>query len=137
LTFGTIAISMLWLEALTFPLYAVAPNAVVMGCIAAAEELIGPIYTVSIDTYQLTATPDALRGRMSSSVQWVIQGAQSVGAMVGGLLIQSIGAKSSALLLGACLLLLALTTTCNRRIRRAALSTPVHLAVAEQEETRC
>jgi MFS family permease len=134
LPFGTIAVSMLWLEALMFPLYAVAPNAVVMGCIAAAEELVGPIYTVAIDTYRLTATPDALRGRMSSSVQWVIQGAQSIGAIGGGLLIQGIGAESSALLLGGWLLLLALTTTGNRRVRRAVLPMP---EVLEQAETRC
>lgn len=36
-SFDKIAISMLWLEALMFPLYVVAPNAVVMRFIAAAE----------------------------------------------------------------------------------------------------
>ncbi len=93
--FGKIAISMLWLEALMFPLYAVAPNAVVMGFIAAAEELVGPIYSVSLTTYRLMATHDSMRGRMSSTVQWVMQGAQSVGAIVGGMLIQGVGAKQS------------------------------------------
>ncbi len=95
--FGKIAISMLWLEALMFPLYAIAPNAIVMCFIAAAEELVGPIYTVSLNTYRLMATPDSMRGRMSSTVQLVMQGAQSVGAIVGGLLIQAIGAQRSAL----------------------------------------
>ncbi len=119
--FGKIAISMLWLEALMFPLYAFAPNAVVMGLIAAAEELVGPIYTISLDTYRLMATPNALRGRMSSTVQMVIQGAQSVGAIVGGILIQGVGAKGSALILGGWLLVLAVATTLNGRVRRAAL----------------
>jgi MFS family permease len=121
--FGKIAISMLWLEALMFPLYAIAPNAVVMCFIAAAEELVGPIYTISLDTYRLLATPDALRGRMSSIVQLVEQGAGSVGAIVGGLLIQGVGARNSALILGAWLLLLAALTTLNRRVRRASLPT--------------
>jgi MFS family permease len=115
--FGTIAISMLWLEALMFPLYAIAPNAIVMCLIAAAEELVGPIYTVSLDTYRLVETPDAMRGRMSSTVQMVIQGAQAVGAIVGGILIQEVGAQGSALILGGWLLMLALATTLNRRIR--------------------
>ncbi len=53
-----------------------------MGFIAAAEEFVGPIYTVSLDSYRLVATPDAMRGRMSSTVQLVMQGAQSVGAIV-------------------------------------------------------
>lgn len=121
--FGKIAISMLWLEALMFPLYAIAPNALVMGLIAAAEELVGPIYTVSLDTYRLVATPDELRGRMSSTVQLVIQGAQSVGAIVGGLLIQEVGGRGSALLLGGWLLLLAIATTLNKRVRHASLTT--------------
>src|SRR3989454_2165628 len=122
-SFGKIAISMLWLEALMFPLYALAPNALVMGFIAAAEEFVGPIYTISLDSYRLMATPDSMRGRTSSTVQFVVLGAQSVGAIIGGLLIQGIGAKWSALLLGMWLVLLATTTTLNRRVRHASLPT--------------
>lgn len=123
-SFGTIAISMLWLEALMFPLYAIAPNAIVMGFIAAAEELVAPIYTISLDTYRLMATPDSMRGRMSSAVQLVTRGAQSIGAIVGGMLIQGVGAKWSALLLGGWLVLLAIATTLNRRVRQASLPAP-------------
>lgn len=122
-SFGRITISMLWLEALMFPLYAIAPNAIVMGFIAAAEEFVGPIYTVSLDSYRLVATPDAMRGRMSSTVQLVMQGAQSVGAIVGGMLIQGVGAQWSALISGGWLLMLAVATTLNRRVRRAELVT--------------
>ena len=120
-SFGKITIAMLWLEALMFPLYAVAPNALCMCFIAAAEELVGPIYTISLDTYRLTATPDSMRGRMSSTVQLVMQGTQSIGAIAGGILIQEMGAKLSALVLGIWLLLLALTTTLSRRVRHASL----------------
>jgi predicted MFS family arabinose efflux permease len=112
---------MLWLEALMFPLYAIAPNALMMGFIAAAEEFVGPIYTISLNSYRLMATPDSMRGRTSSTVQFVMQGAQSVGAMMGGILIQGVGAKWSALLLGGWLVLLAIATTLNRRVRRASL----------------
>ncbi len=122
--FGTIAISMLWLEALMFPLYAIAPNAMVMGLVAAAEELVAPIYVISLDTYRLMATPDSMRGRMSSTVQWVTRGAQSVGAILGGVLIQGVGAKWSALFLGGWLVLLAIATTLNRRVRHALLPAP-------------
>src|SRR5258708_3053415 len=121
--FGKIAISMLWLEALMFPLYAIAANAIVMCFIAAAEELVGPIYTVSLDTYRLMGTPDAMRGRVSSTVQLVMQGAQSVGALFGRLRIQGVGAKWSSLILGMWLLILAIATTLNRQVRRASLPT--------------
>ena len=116
-SFGAITISMLWLEALMFPLYAVAPNAIFMGIIAAAEELVAPIYNIALDTYRLTTTPDSMRGRMSSTVQMVIRGAQSLGAILGGLLIQSVGARRSALILGGWLILLAIATTLNKRVR--------------------
>ncbi|HEY8291690.1 MAG TPA: MFS transporter, partial [Thermomicrobiales bacterium] len=121
--FGMIAIGMLWLEALMFPLYAIAPTALAMGFIAAAEEFVSPMYTVSLTSYRLTATPDAMRGRTSSTVQMVTQGAQSVGAIIGGLLIHAVGAKWSALLLGAWLMMLAIATTANKRVRRASLLT--------------
>ncbi len=121
--FGKIAISMLWLEALMFPLYAIAPNILVMCLVAAAEEFVGPIYTISLDTYRLMVTPDAMRGRTSSTVQLVIQGAQSLGAIIGGILIQECGAQWSALLLGLWLLMLAIATTLNRQVRRAVLPT--------------
>ena len=121
--FGTISISMLWLEALMFPLYAIAPSALAMGFIAAAEEFVGPMYTMSLNSYRLMATPDAMRGRTSSTVQLVTQGAQSVGAILGGVLIQGFGAKWSAVLLGGWLMILAIATTLNKRVRGASLPT--------------
>jgi predicted MFS family arabinose efflux permease len=124
LSFGKITLSMLWLEALMFPLYAIAPNILVMYLVAAAEEFVNPIYTISLDTYRLVATPYAMRGRINSTVQLVMQGAQSVGAIVGGVLIQEVGAKWSALILGLWLVLLAIVTTFNKRVRRASLPIP-------------
>lgn len=121
-SFGKIALAMLWLEALMFPLYAIAPNVFVMGMIAAAEEFVGPMYAISLDSYRLMATPDALRGRMISTVQMIVQGAQSVGALLGGVFIEEIGGKWSAVLLGTWLVLLALATTLNKQVRHASLS---------------
>jgi MFS family permease len=121
LSFGMIAVSMLWLEALVFPFYALAPNILVMAFIAIAEEFIAPIYTVTLNTYRQIATPDAMRGRAASTVQLVTQGAQSLGAIVGGILVQSVGARWSALILGAWLIMLAITTTLNKHVRRASL----------------
>jgi MFS family permease len=121
LSFGMIAVSMLWLEALVFPFYALAPNILVMALIAIAEEFIAPIYTVALNTYRQIATPDTMRGRTASTVQLVTQGAQSLGAILGGILVQSVGAKWSAIILGAWLIMLAITTTLNQHVRRASL----------------
>lgn len=121
-SFGKITITMLWLEAAMFPLYAIAPSALAMGLIAAAEEFVGPMYTVSLNSYRLMETPDTMRGRTSSTVQLVTQGAQSLGAILGGVLVASVGARRSAVALGCWLLLLAVATTANRRVRHATLS---------------
>jgi MFS family permease len=110
---------MLWLEALMFPLYAIAPNVMVMCLVAGAEEFVAPIYTVALNAYRLKVTPDAMRGRMSSTVQLVNQGASSLGVIVGGLLLQIIGAQWCALLWGVWLLMFAIATTLNRRVRQA------------------
>ncbi len=121
LSFGMIAVSMLWLEALVFPFYALAPNILIIALIAVAEEFIAPIYTVALNTYRQIATPDVMRGRTASTVQLVTQGAQSLGAILGGVLVQSAGAKWSAIILGAWLIMLAITTTLNRHVRHASL----------------
>jgi len=120
-SFGTITVSMLWFEALAFPFYAIAPNAIVMGLIAMTEEFVTPIYNIPLNTYRLLSTPDSMRGRTASTVQLLTQGAQSVGAILGGILIQAVGAQWSALILGAWLIMLAIITTLNRRVRSASL----------------
>lgn len=116
--FGAIAISMLWVEALVFPLYAIAPNAVLLGVIAFAEETVSPIYVLALSTYMMLQAPDAMRGRMASTLQIISRGAQSLGAFGSGLLIESFGAPGAALCLGGWLIMLAIVTTLNPRVRR-------------------
>ncbi|WP_405058407.1 MFS transporter [Kribbella sp. NBC_01505] len=116
---GRIAVVMLWIEALTFPLYALAPNPLLLGVVAAAESLIAPIYAVAISTHRLTSTPDRLRGRTASAAGTLTTGALAVGAMLGGVLIASLGPKSTVLICAAWLAALAILTTANRAVRQA------------------
>ena len=46
---------------------------------------------------------------------------RAVGAILGGVLVQSVGAKWSAIILGAWLIMLAITTTLNKHVRHASL----------------
>jgi MFS family permease len=121
---GHIAVAMLWAEALIFPLYVLAPNALSLGIVAAAESVIAPVYWVAIGTYRLTLAPDHLRGRTSAAVQALTTGALSLGTMLGGTLIAVLGARSATLALGAWLALLALCTTLNRCVRTARVTGP-------------
>ncbi|MGQ5640584.1 MULTISPECIES: MFS transporter [unclassified Streptomyces] len=116
---GRIAVAMLWLEALMFPLYALAPNPLLLAAVAAAESLVAPIYAVAMTTHQLAITPDELRGRATSAVSTLTTGALSIGTLAGGALITTLGAKPLVWLCGVWLLILALLTTANRAVRQA------------------
>ncbi|MFF4391597.1 MFS transporter [Streptomyces sp. NPDC001552] len=116
---GRIAVVMLWLEALMFPLYALAPNPLVLAAVAAAESLVAPIYAVAMTTHQLAITPDELRGRATSAVSTLTTGALSIGTLAGGALITTLGARPLVWLCGVWLLTLALLTTANRAVRQA------------------
>ncbi|WP_405472337.1 MFS transporter [Streptomyces canus] len=128
---GRIAVVMLWLEALMFPLYALAPNPLLLAAVAAAESLVAPIYAVAMTTHQLAITPDELRGRATSAVSTLTTGALSIGTLAGGALITTLGAKPLVWLCGAWLLVLALLTTANRAVRQA----PPAGALPQQQAT--
>ncbi|MFF0001536.1 MFS transporter [Streptomyces avermitilis] len=116
---GRIAVVMLWLEALMFPLYALAPNPLLLAAVAAAESLVAPVYAVAMTTHQLAITPDELRGRATSAVSTLTTGALSIGTLAGGALITALGARPLVWLCGGWLLALALLTTANRAVRQA------------------
>lgn len=117
---GRIAAVMLWVEALVFPLYAVAPTPALLGLVAAAESVLPPMYAVAMNGHRLAATPDRLRGRTSAAVQTLTMGALSAGTMLSGAMIAAWGAGPVTLVLAAWLLLLALTATLHRQARRTA-----------------
>jgi hypothetical protein len=120
-TFGTVTLSMLWVEAIVFPLYAIAPSAVIIGLIATVEEFVAPIYELMLGNYRMLATPDSLRGRVGSAVQIATFGAQSVGAMASGFLIEWLGARLTAVVLGGWLVCLAITVSLSQQVRSASL----------------
>ncbi|WP_055631796.1 MFS transporter [Streptomyces griseoruber] len=119
---GRIAVTMLWVEALGFPLYVVADSPLLIGAVAAVESLIAPIYMVAINTYRLAITPDALRGRVNSAEQTLTTGALSIGAMASGTLIAALGASHVVLLLSGWMICLALLTSTNRAVRAAPIA---------------
>lgn len=57
LPLGRIAVVMLWLEAVMFPLQALAPNPLLLAVVAAGEFLVAPVYAVAVTTHQLSITP--------------------------------------------------------------------------------
>jgi MFS family permease len=119
---GRISILMLWLEACAFPLYALAPDPLLLGVVAAAESLVAPVYTVAMTTYCLSIVPDAMRGRITSATTTVTTGAISVGTIGGAALLTAIGPRPVVWLSTGWLLALALATTANRSVRTAPVA---------------
>ncbi|MGI5271523.1 MFS transporter [Nonomuraea sp. CA-218870] len=116
---GRIAVAMLWVEALVFPLYAAAPDALFLGLVAFAESVLPPVYSVAMTSHRLAITPDHLRGRTSAALDTLTMGALSAGTMAGGAMIAAWGARPATLVLAGWLLLLAVIAAAARPVRRA------------------
>ena len=121
---GQVAIVMLWVEATAFPLYAVAPSWPWLAAVALLESVVAPVYSVAIDTYRMTLTPDRLRGRVNSAIGTLLTGASAVGTILGGLLLTRLGAPTLTLVCAGWLAGLALLATASRGVRTARMPTP-------------
>ncbi|HEV2220789.1 MAG TPA: MFS transporter [Casimicrobiaceae bacterium] len=118
-TFGQVIVAVVWLEAVLFPLYAIAPSYLLLAVIAGLIFVLGPIYNVVQFSYRLSIIPDELQGRVNSTFRLLAFGLMPVGAWLSGMLIERFGARSAVLLFSIWLLLLAGLTTFNRHVRKA------------------
>lgn len=129
---GHIAVAMLVVEAVMFPLYALAPNVLLLGIVAAAESLVAPIYSVALTAYRMAITPDELRGRSGNALSMVTVGAMSLGALLSGVMISAAGVYGTVWILSGWLAILAVVALSTRAIREAATEEqPQDVAVAE------
>ena len=118
-SFGKVIIGVIWAQAVLWPLFALAPNPILLGIIAAAFFTAIPIYNVTQFSYRLSLIPDELQGRVNSVFRLLAFGFQPLGLAVTGILIQQIGAIATVLVFAALFLVLAIITTLNVDIRRA------------------
>jgi len=117
--FGTVIISTVWVGALLWPLYAIAPNPIILGVIAALSFINGPVYNVVQFSYRLALIPDELQGRVNSVFRLLAFGFQPLGWIVTGVLIQLISVIPTILVLFVVYLVLAILTTFNTHVRHA------------------
>jgi MFS family permease len=110
---------MLWIEAVTFPFYALAPSWWLLLVVAFAESIVSPVYNVALDSYRLARTPDRMRGRVTAGVGTVVTGAAAIGTIAGGALIAELGAPALTFALAGWLALLAIAATMSGTVRRA------------------
>jgi predicted MFS family arabinose efflux permease len=118
--FGQVIITLFWAEALLWPLFAVAPNLLLLGMIAAGVYALGPVYNAVQFSYRLALIPDVLQGRVNSAFRLVAYGCHPLGIALSGVLIQGIGPVSTVLVFAAWVAVLAALTTLNPHVRHAA-----------------
>jgi predicted MFS family arabinose efflux permease len=119
-SFGRVIVCLMWIDAVLFPLYALAPAYLLLGVVFALMYFIGPVYNVVQFSYRLALIPDALQGRVNSSFRLLAFGMMPIGAALAGWLIERVGAPATVMAFTAWFALLAIMTTLNRHVREAS-----------------
>jgi len=125
-SFGQVIIAVIWVEALLFSLYPVAPSWFLLGLIAALSAMLGPIYNVVQFSYRLALIPGSLQGRVNSTFRLLAFGLNPVGAVLSGFLLERFGTLPTVVLFAACYFSLAALTSLNAHVRSAR---PLHEVV--------
>ena len=117
--FGQIIISVIWTQALMFPLYLVVPKFYLLGVVYALVYTLAPVYNVVQFSYRLALIPDALQGRVNSSFRLIAFGFNPLGAALCGLLLEQAGSTTTVWFFAVCYLAMAVATQLNPQVRNA------------------
>jgi MFS family permease len=117
--FGPIIITCAWLWALVWPLYAVAPNPVLLAAVTVALFVVWPVYNVTQFSYRLALIPDHLQGRVNSAFRLIAFSGQPVGLAVSGALLQALGPRPTVLVLAIAPVCMAIGATATAAVRNA------------------
>ena len=118
-SFGQLIIGSTWIWALTWLLFAIAPNPLVLGVVTVLSFIIVPIYTSVQLSYRLAVIPDHLQGRVNSVFRLIAFGGEPIGLAVTGILIQVIGPIATVLVLFVPQFFLSIAATLNKGLRNA------------------
>jgi predicted MFS family arabinose efflux permease len=118
-SFGQAIIGTSWLFGLFTLCYIFASNLLILGIITALIFICGPTCNVVSVSYRLTLMPDELQGRVNSAFRLIAFCGQPLGLAVTGVLLQTINAVPTVLIMAIGLLALALMATLNRHVRKA------------------
>lgn len=119
LSFAQAIIGSVWISALLWPLYIVAPNPFVLGAIEAVRFTAGPLYNVVQFSYRLSLIPDELQGRVNSVFRLLAFGFQPLGLAITGYLLQTLGPAVTVAVFSAVMVTLAVSCTLNQHVRAA------------------
>lgn len=118
-SFGQMMAGILWLFALLWPLFGLAPNLLLLGGAVFITLLVIPAYDITQFSYRIALIPDQLQGRVNSAFRLISLGCRPLGLALTGALLQWVGPVASVWILFFPQLVLALVTTLNQHVRRA------------------
>jgi predicted MFS family arabinose efflux permease len=113
-----------WAWAVLVPLTALTGDPYPIGAVYALLCFVGPVWNVAVASYQLAVTPDAIRGRVLGVSSLISYGAIPLGSLLGGVLLDQFGARTTVWCLAGWMAVLAVAATVNRSVRQAPDATP-------------
>ena len=116
-SFGKMMIGSTWLWVLTWLLFAVAPNPLLLGVATAMSFIVVPIYMSVQFGYRLSVIPDHLQGRVNSVFRLIAFGSEPIGLALTGFLIQAVGPIKTVLILFAPQLVFAIIATFSKHFK--------------------
>lgn len=115
--FGQLMIGATWMWALTWLLFAIAPNPIMLGIAVSMSFIVVPIYMSVQFGYRLAIIPDELQGRVNSVFRLLAFGSEPIGLAITGLLLQAIGPVGTVLLMFVPQGILAIVATLSKHFR--------------------
>lgn len=120
-----------WVLALSIPLLLVVHEALLIGVIMAAAELITPVTNSFVVGFRVALAPDRLQGRVQAASTLVSFSAGWLGPLLVGFLLEGTGESATILVLTGWALVLALAATGSRSLRNPpSLDAPTVAAMA-------
>nr|QEO74908.1 major facilitator transporter [uncultured bacterium] len=108
-----------WVLTCAVALMAVVPTGVPLGAVLGVAAFFAPVANTVVMTYQITTTPDELRGRLSGLAALASGVAAALGPVIGAFLITGLGdGRKAVLVCAAGLFLVALASTASPVLRR-------------------
>ncbi|MEU1010714.1 MFS transporter [Streptomyces sp. NPDC005890] len=114
---GALVIGANWAWAVLMAVIALSRDPFSLAAAYAAMWFVGPLWNVALGSYQLDITPDRLRGRVLAAMSTLSNGVLPIGSLLGGLLLDSAGARTAALALAGWMVLIAGAASLARSVR--------------------
>jgi MFS family permease len=121
---NVILLGALWWWVAQMVALALAPSVFVLGAVYTVGGLMGPIFQTANAAYRYALTPDRLQGRVYGVSRMIGWCTVPLGALLGGISLQSLGAVPTFAALAACLAVVAVASTASRQIRQASRPEP-------------